>query len=424
MQKEVTKLENSQTNITLSFSGEEWANAQKKAFNKLANNVEVQGFRKGHAPENLVRQKINQAQVLNDAIDVVLQPAYEQVLKEEKLVPFVQPEVEVTKISESELEVIIKITTAPEVTLGSYKGLKVAREAVEVTKEEIDAEIARLCANNAELIVKDTEAKLGDTTVIDFKGFVDGKEFDGGSAENFALELGSNQFVPGFEEQLVGTKAGESKDVVVTFPTQYVPELAGKEATFKVTVNEVKEKKVPELNEDLVAELNYEGVKTVEDLTNKVSADVKTKKENQAKNAQIEEILKQIRESSTISIGEKIIEKEVESMKENFKKQIEQNGLTIEQYYQITGQKEEDTVKSMRAQAELNLKNFLVISEISKLENIKVEQKELDAEYQKIADQYGMDVAKVKEILGPQSQQLASDIHQRKIIDFLLANNE
>ena len=396
MQKEVTKLENSQTNITLSFSGEEWANAQKKAFNKLANNVEVQGFRKGHAPENLVRQKINQAQVLNDAIDVVLQPAYEQVLKEEKLVPFVQPEVEVTKISESELEVIIKITTAPEVTLGSYKGLKVAREAVEVTKEEIDAEIARLCANNAELIVKDTEAKLGDTTVIDFKGFVDGKEFDGGSAENFALELGSNQFVPGFEEQLVGTKAGESKDVVVTFPTQYVPELAGKEATFKVTVNEVKEKKVPELNEDLVAELNYEGVKTVEDLTNKVSADVKTKKENQAKNAQIEEILKQIRESSTISIGEKIIEKEVESMKENFKKQVEQNGLTIDQYYQITGQKEEDTVKSMRAQAELNLKNFLVISEISKLENIKVEQKELDAEYQKIADQYGMDVAKVK----------------------------
>ena len=424
MQKEVTKLENSQTNITLSFSGEEWANAQKKAFNKLANNVEVQGFRKGHAPENLVRQKINQAQVLNDAIDVVLQPAYEQVLTEEKLVPFVQPEVEVTKISESELEVIIKITTAPEVTLGSYKGLKVAREAVEVTKEEIDAEIARLCANNAELIVKDTEAKLGDTTVIDFKGFVDGKEFDGGSAENFALELGSNQFVPGFEEQLVGTKAGESKDVVVTFPTQYVPELAGKEATFKVTVNEVKEKKVPELNEDLVAELNYEGVKTVEDLTNKVSADVKTKKENQAKNAQIEEILKQIRESSTISIGEKIIEKEVESMKENFKKQVEQNGLTIDQYYQITGQKEEDTVKSMRAQAELNLKNFLVISEISKLENIKVEQKELDAEYQKIADQYGMDVAKVKEILGPQSQQLASDIHQRKIIDFLLANNE
>ena len=424
MQKEVTKLENSQTNIRLSFSGEEWANAQKKAFNKLANNVEVQGFRKGHAPENLVRQKINQAQVLNDAIDVVLQPAYEKVLTEEKLVPFVQPEVEVTKISESELEVIIKITTAPEVTLGSYKGLKVAREAVEVTKEEIDAEIARLCANNAELIVKDTEAKLGDTTVIDFKGFVDGKEFDGGSAENFALELGSNQFVPGFEEQLVGTKAGESKDVVVTFPTQYVPELAGKEATFKVTVNEVKEKKVPELNEDLVAELNYEGVKTVEDLTNKVSADVKTKKENQAKNAQIEEILKQIRESSTISIGEKIIEKEVESMKENFKKQVEQNGLTIEQYYQITGQKEEDTVKSMRAQAELNLKNFLVISEISKLENIKVEQKELDAEYQKIADQYGMDVAKVKEILGPQSQQLASDIHQRKIIDFLLANNE
>ena len=278
--------------------------------------------------------------------------------------------------------------------------------------------------DNAELIVKDTEAKLGDTTVIDFKGFVDGKEFDGGSAENFALELGSNQFVPGFEEQLVGTKAGESKDVVVTFPTQYVPELAGKEATFKVTVNEVKEKKVPELNEDLVAELNYEGVKTVEDLTNKVSADVKTKKENQAKNAQIEEILKQIRESSTISIGEKIIEKEVESMKENFKKQVEQNGLTIEQYYQITGQKEEDTVKSMRAQAELNLKNFLVISEISKLENIKVEQNELDAEYQKIADQYGMDVAKVKEILGPQSQQLASDIHQRKIIDFLLANNE
>ena len=278
MNKEVKKLENAQIDITLSFAGDEWASAQKKAFNKLAGNVQVQGFRKGHAPENLVRQRINQAQVLNDAIDVVLQPAYEAVLKEENVIPFVQPDVEVTKISESELEVVIKITTAPEVTLGNYKGLNVAKKAVRVTKKEVEEEITKLCAEHAELVVSENPAKLGDTTVIDFKGYVNGELFEGGSADNFALELGSNQFVPGFEDQLVGTKAGDTKDVVVTFPTQYVPELAGKEATFKVTVNEVKEKRIPELNEDLIAELNYENVKTVEELNAKVTEDIRARK--------------------------------------------------------------------------------------------------------------------------------------------------
>ena len=423
MNKEVKKLENAQIDITLSFAGDEWASAQKKAFNKLAGNVQVQGFRKGHAPENLVRQKINQAQVLNDAIDVVLQPAYEAVLKEENVIPFVQPDVEVTKISESELEVVIKITTAPEVTLGNYKGLNVAKKAVRVTKKEVEEEITKLCAEHAELVVSENPAKLGDTTVIDFKGYVNGNLFEGGSADNFALELGSNQFVPGFDDQLVGTKAGDTKDVIVTIPEQYVPELAGKEATFKVTVNEVKEKRIPELNEDLIAELNYENVKTVEELNAKVTEDIRARKENEAKNAQIDEIVKQIREASTIALGEKIIANEVSVMKENFKKQIEQNGITLEQYYQITGQKEEDTEKSMHSQAEVNLKNFLVLNEIAKVENIKVEDADLEVEFQKIADQYKMDVAKVKEILGPQSQQMASDIQQRKIIDFLLANN-
>lgn len=424
MKRTVNKLENSQVEIIFAFDGDEWKEACKKSFNKLAKNVEVPGFRKGHAPENLVRAKVDEGRVMNEAIDLVLQPAYEKALDEEKIAPFARPTLSITKLSADEMEAKVSIIVAPEVELGAYKGLHVDKVKVEVKPEEIDQEIKKLANENAELIVKEAEAALGDTTVIDFEGFVDGKPFDGGKAQNYSLELGSHSFIPGFEEQIVGMKAGDQKDIQVTFPENYVPELKGKDATFKIVLHEVKEKKVPALDEDFVKELNYEGVETVDQLKAKVEKDIYGRKEQEAKNAYYEGLIKLIRDDAKISVHPQIVHDEVDAMKENLKKQIEQNGLTVEQYYQITGQKEEDVDKKMAEEAEINIRSVLVLQKIAEVEDLHVTNEEVEFELAKIAEQYGMELDKVKEILKPQMSQFARDLENKKISDFLFENND
>ncbi|CDD91351.1 trigger factor [Coprobacillus sp. CAG:826] len=424
MKRTVNRLENSQVELILSFEGEEWKDANKKAFDKLAKEVEVPGFRKGHAPENLVRQKIDHARVINDAIDMLLQPAYETALDEEKIMPFARPNLEITKVTDDEMEAKISIIVAPEVELGQYKGLHVEKTAVEVTPEEIDAEIAKLASDNAELITKTGEAALGDTVVIDFVGYVDGKAFDGGAANNYSLELGSNSFIPGFEDQIVGMKENEEKDIQVKFPENYVPELKGKDATFHIVLHEVKEKKVPAIDADFVSELAYDGVETVDQLKTKVENDIRARKEQDAKNAYYEALVKLIRDGSKITIHPQIIHDEVEAMKENFANQVQQNGLTLEQYYQITGQTPEDVESKMAVDAEINIRSVLALEKIAEVENLHVTQEEVDFELAKIAQQYSMELEKVKEILKPQMSSFARDIQNRKISEFLLANND
>lgn len=424
MKRTVNRLENSQVELILSFEGEEWKDANKKAFDKLAKEVEVSGFRKGHAPENLVRQKIDHARVINDAIDMLLQPAYETALDEEKIMPFARPNLEITKVTDDEMEAKISIIVAPEVELGQYKGLHVEKTAVEVTPEEIDAEIAKLASDNAELITKTGEAALGDTVVIDFVGYVDGKAFDGGAANNYSLELGSNSFIPGFEDQIVGMKENEEKDIQVKFPENYVPELKGKDATFHIVIHEVKEKKVPAIDADFVSELAYDGVETVDQLKTKVENDIRARKEQDAKNAYYEALVKLIRDGSKITIHPQIIHDEVEAMKENFANQVQQNGLTLEQYYQITGQTPEDVESKMAVDAEINIRSVLALEKIAEVENLHVTQEEVDFELAKIAQQYSMELEKVKEILKPQMSSFARDIQNRKISEFLLANND
>lgn len=424
MKRTVNRLENSQVELILSFEGEEWKDANKKAFDKLAKEVEVPGFRKGHAPENLVRQKIDHARVINDAIDMLLQPAYETALDEEKIMPFARPNLEITKVTDDEMEAKISIIVAPEVELGQYKGLHVEKTAVEVTPEEIDAEIAKLAFDNAELITKTGEAALGDTVVIDFVGYVDGKAFDGGAANNYSLELGSNSFIPGFEDQIVGMKENEEKDIQVKFPENYVPELKGKDATFHIVIHEVKEKKVPAIDADFVSELAYDGVETVDQLKTKVENDIRARKEQDAKNAYYEALVKLIRDGSKITIHPQIIHDEVEAMKENFANQVQQNGLTLEQYYQITGQTPEDVESKMAVDAEINIRSVLALEKIAEVENLHVTQEEVDFELAKIAQQYSMELEKVKEILKPQMSSFARDIQNRKISEFLLANND
>ena len=275
MERKITKLEHSHVQVDVVVDEKTWKGAQDKAFNKLAENVTVDGFRKGKAPKNLVKDKIDPMKVMDEAINALLPKIYEEILTEDKIRPFARPAVDVTKVSDTELEVKFILVTAPEVKLGAYKGLEIGKKAVKVTKKDIEEALEGTLKENASLVLKEGEAAMGDIVVMDFAGRINGELFDGGSAQNHELELGSHQFIPGFEEQLVGHKAGETVNVDVTFPENYTEELKGKPATFECKIHEVKEKKLPELNDEFVKELKVEGIETVEAFRARKEEDLK-----------------------------------------------------------------------------------------------------------------------------------------------------
>ena len=423
MKRVVNKLENSKVEVLCDIDEKVWKDAQEKAFNKLAKNLELPGFRKGKVPTEMARKHIETGSIFNEAINSLLQPSFDEVLKEEKLQPFARPTVDVTKVSDKDLQLKFVIVLAPAVKLGNYKGLGIKKAAVKVDAKEIDEEVAKLVDQNANLVVTDKPSKKGDTVVIDFVGSVDGKEFDGGKADNYSLVLGSNSFVPGFEDQLIGKKSGDEVDVNVTFPTQYVPELAGKKALFKVKVHEVKEKVLPELNADLVKDLAIPEVDTVEKLREHLRKQLESQKDNKATSDALDAAIQKIASEAEIELAKEIIDDEVEGMKKNMSDQISQRGLTLEQYYSITGEKPEEVEKKMRVDAEKNLRAILCLEEIARKEDITVDEKDVDFEMAKIADQYQMPIDKVKEILGKDLARFQNEIKQRRIQEFILNNN-
>lgn len=423
MKRVVNKLEKSKIEVICDFETAAWKEAQEKAFHKLASNLEIKGFRKGKVPQDIAKKHIDTGSIFNEAINASLQPAFEEVLREEKLQPFARPSVDVTKVSDTELQLKFVIVLAPEVKLGQYKGLGVKKEAVKVEEKEIDEAIEKLVAQNASLVVKEGEAKKGDTVVIDFVGSVDGKEFEGGKAENYTLELGSNSFVPGFEDQLCGHKAGEDVEVNVTFPTQYVPELAGKKALFKCKIHEVKEKVLPKLDADLIKDLNLPEVKDEAGLREYEKKTIASQKEGKAQNDALNKVLEKIVQGSDVEIASEVLSEEVEGMKKNMEEQIKQRGLTLEQYYQITGEKEVDVEARMRIEADKNLRTILCMEEIAKVEKLAVSDADVDKEMQSIADMYKMPVDKVKEILGKDLARFKAELRERKIREFLVKEN-
>lgn len=423
MKRVVNKLENSKVEVLCDVEEKAWKEAQDKAFNKLAKDLELPGFRKGKVPADMARKHIDTGRIFNEAINSLIQPAFTEVLKEEKLQPFARPSVDVTKVSDKELQLKFIIILAPEVKLGTYKGLGIKKASVKVDDKEVEAEVNKLVDQNANLVVSDKPSKLGDTVVIDFVGSIDGKEFEGGKADNYSLVLGSNSFVPGFEDQLVGKKSGDKVDVNVTFPTQYVPELAGKKALFKVTVHEVKEKVLPELNEELIKDLAIPEVKTVEELKAHLRKQLESQKDMQATSEALDKAVLKIAEEAKIDLAKEIIDDEVEGMRKNMTQQIEQRGLTLDQYLAVTGTKPEDFEKKLREDAEKNLRGVLCLEEIARQEKITVDDKDVDFEMAKIADQYNMPIDKVKEILSKDLARFQAEIKQRRIQEFILNNN-
>ena len=427
MQRTLNKLENCRTEVVVTFEEAEWKAARADAFKKLAAKVEIKGFRKGHAPEQLVKERVSDMEVTNNALDVLLQNAYESALKEEGIVPVAHPSADVKKLSDTECVVSIIIPTKPEITLGEYKNLDVEHKEVKVTDEELEEELKRRLADNAELVLKDEAAEKGDTVVIDFEGFVDGKAFDGGKAENHSLELGSGQFVPGFEDQLIGAKAEEQREVKVTFPSNYPEGLNDKDATFKVVVHEVKTKKVPELNDEFVADLDIKDVHNVEEYREFVKKDLLEKAEKNEKSRFFDALLDKIVANATVKIPEEFVNDEVENMFNNLKAQVEQNGLDMDAYFKITNSKEEDVKAKMAVDARKNIERFFVLDEVGKKEEIEVNDAAIELEIAKMAEQYGMPAEKIKEVVCKHENakaRFAGDIRQNLIVTFLLNNNK
>ena len=424
MERKVTKLEHCHTEVLVNVDKDLWKKAQDKAFNKLAANITIDGFRKGKAPLNMVKARIDQGRMFNEAINEVLNPVYQDILKNEDIQPMARPSFEVTKLSDDELELKVVIVTAPEAELGKYTGIAIGKEEASVSEDEVEASLNELRKQNATIAPKDGQAENGDIVVIDFEGTVDGVPFEGGKAENHELELGSHSFIEGFEDQLVGSSAGIEVDVKVKFPDNYGPEeIAGKDAVFHVKVNEVKQKILPELDDEFVKELNMPNVETVLQLRDSRRDQLLKQKENANKQAYLDKLLEEIKKESKFDIPEEILAEETENRKKDLENRLKQSGLDIEQYLVITRMNEEDLNKQLKGEAEKGLESWLVLDAVGKKENINITEEEVEFELAKMGEQYNMSIDQIKQALGQQINSFRSNLLMSRIENFLFDNN-
>ncbi|MFH7281881.1 trigger factor [Weissella confusa] len=394
------------------------------AFNDVKKQITVPGFRKGKMPKQVFFQMYGEESLYQDALNVVLPDVFADAVAEAGVTTVGQPKIDAESMNKGEAWVLTaEVELAPEIELGEYKGVKVPASDVTVSDEELDAEITRLQEGQAELVLVDAPAKNGDTVVIDFVGSVDGVEFDGGKGENYSLELGSGSFIPGFEDQLVGAKAEDVVNVNVTFPEEYqAADLAGKEALFVVTVHEVKAKEVPALDDEFAKDIDEE-VETLAELKDKVKARLTTSKEDVAKDAKEDAAIAAVVDNASVEGGqipESMIHEDVHRQMNQFFASMQQQGISPELYYQITGSSEDDLHKQYEEGAERRVKTNLVLEAIVKAENIKPSADDIAAEVKSLADQYGMDEAAVRGALS--DDMLSHDIAIKQVVDMIVDN--
>src|SRR5699024_7909290 len=387
--------------LTFTVSPEDFDGALDKAFKKVVKDVQVPGFRKGKVPRKIFEGKFGVESLYQDAVDIVLPDAYRQAVEETEIVPVDQPEVDIEQIEQGkELVFTAEVTVKPEVELGEYKGLEVEEETVRVTDEDVAHELEHLRENHAELIVKENgEVEEGDSVVIDFEGFKDGEAFEGGKGDNYSLEIGSGQFIPGCEEKLVGRKAGEEADIDITFPEEYHAEdLAGEDVTFKVTIHEVKTKELPELDDEFAKDVDDE-IETLEELRTKKKDELTKQKEQDADNQMRESLINQASENASVDIPEAMVNTEVEQMVKEFEQRLQQQGMTMEMYYQFSGQDEAAFKEQMKDDAEKRVKTNLTLEAIFEKENLEVTDEEVENEISKMAEMYNVEVDQIKQML-------------------------
>ncbi|MEZ3421370.1 MAG: trigger factor [Eubacterium sp.] len=406
--------------LAITVSSEDFCEACKKAYMKQRKNIQLPGFRKGKATMGMVEKMYGESMFFEDALDIVYPEAVSAAFKEAELNVVDTADVNVPVMSKAEgVEITMTVTTYPEVKLGEYKGLKVSKPSTEATDEDIENELSAMQKRNSRLIdVTDRAAEMGDTATIDFEGFTDGVAFDGGKGENYPLELGSGSFIPGFEEQVAGHKIDEEFDVNVTFPEEYAPELAGKDAVFKCKIHEIKTTELPELDDEFAKDVSE--FDTLEEVKEDLKKKIAENKESKAKTEIENQLLDQVVEGMEAEIPECMFEQRNEEMMQEYSYQLQNSGLNLDTYLQYMGQDKETFKASLREGAEKQVKLSLALTAIIKAESIEPSEDEINEEAAKIGANYGMDAEQVKKSVS--AARIAEDVARNKAVDLIVAS--
>lgn len=423
MSLQVEKLEKNMAKLTVEVPAEQFEKAIKKAFNKNKNRFNIPGFRKGKAPQAMIEKMYGVGVFYEDAADEAINETYADAMKESELDIVSRPEISIEQIEKGKAFIYTAtVAVKPEVTLGEYKGLEVEKADASVKAEDIEAELKKVQEQNARLLnVADRPVADGDQVVIDFDGYVDGKAFDGGKAEDYGLTIGSHSFIDTFEEQLVGKNIGEACEVNVTFPAEYhAAELAGKPATFKVTVKEIKVKEIPELNDEFAGEVSE--FETLDEYKKDIEAKLSEKKQKEAATENENRVVEKVVEGATMEIPERMIDGQVENMLQDTARKMQSQGLDMELYLKYTGMTLDQMKEQMRPQAVKRIQTRLVLEEVVKQENIQISDERLDEEVAKMAAAYQMEADKLKEYMSEQDKtQMKEDLAVQEAVDFLVA---
>lgn len=414
--KKADEIETNLYQLDISVDGETFNNAVTKVFNKQKRNITVPGFRKGKAPRGMIEKYYGEGVFYNDAFEQVFPDAVEGAVKEAGIEIVDNPyDVDIESIGKDGVEFTLKVTTKPDVELDDYKGLKAEKPTTEVTDEDVQKEIDKLLDRSARFVEVEREAEDDDLVTIDFDGYVDDKPFEGGKGEGYELTLGSGQFIPGFEDQIKGHKAGDEFDVNVKFPDDYTEELAGKDATFKVVLHNVKEKQLPEFDDDFVTEVSeYD---TTDELKQHTREDLQKEKDDAANSEVESQLFEELAKCVKSEIPEVMFEHQIDDSINEFGYQLQSQGIDLQTYLNYTGMKQEDLRESFRSRSESQVKCRLALEKIAKLENIEVSKEDLDQQYKDLAEQYDMDEESVRKILS--EEDITKDVQTKKALDIV-----
>ncbi len=410
--------------LTIEVDKEAFEKALEKAYKKNVKQIALPGFRKGKAPRKLIEKYYGEAVFYEDAVNFVCPDAYEYAVKEAGITPVDRPEIDIEEIgSGKNLVLTAEVTVKPEVELGEYKGVKAVKTVYETKDEDVENQLKAVAEKNARMItIEDRAVKMGDITVIDFEGFVDGVAFEGGKGLGHTLEIGSGQFIPGFEEQLVGAELNAEKEINVKFPEEYhAEELKGKDATFKVTVKEIKEKEIPALDDDFAKDVSE--FDTLEEYKNSIKETLDKSNADRTKAEFENNVVEAVCENATVDIPQCMIDNRIEDMIKDFGYRLSSQGMNLEQYMQITGTTADTFKEQFAPQAEAQVKSNLVLEKIAEVEGIEVSEADVEAELSKMAEMYGMELDKIKTLMGENEQEsIKEDLKIKKAVEFLAEN--
>ena len=416
--------EKNMVKLVIEASAEEFEAGLNAAYNKNKNKISVPGFRKGKAPRKMIEQLYGSQIFFEDAANEIIPDAYADAAKESGLDIVSQPKVSIEQLEAGKPFIFAaEVAVRPEVELGEYKGVEVTKADAEVTDADVEEELKKVQDQNSRTVsVEDRAVKDGDMTVIDFEGFIDGEAFDGGKGENYPLTIGSHSFIDTFEEQMIGMNIGEEKELNVTFPEDYHAEnLKGKPATFKVTVKEIKEKQLPELDDDFAQDVS--DFDTLAEYKDDLKKKIAERKESEAKAKKESEAIEKVVEAAKMDIPQAMIDTQVNRMLEDFAMRLQQQGLSVEQYFQYTGMTADKIMEEMKPEAVKRIKNSIVLEAVAKAENIEVSEEEFEAELQKMADMYKMEIEKIKEFMqDAEAKQMKDDIAIQKAVELIVSS--